>query len=298
VRKFFCLLLILLMFMSVPVYAEDYELYTSDEEDFISFPVYADDDDDGYNLQEDLNFIDFLAYTEGQQVYTLEPGKVYRIEFNYLENEYADLDFSDNVVYGFSTVYGATAFDLYKYYGNSYNGSVSDGKRMFVYNWSESEINMTLNDGEIKKIVTYSPLFTLVMFDGSEEVLEMINTYVTTVNYRVHYYNEDDGSIDYVSDMNHLYKGQSRIFEGKGLLMFGHPVDTMLNRVDFNGVYEVGYYISEDFFQVPPWILRMDLAGMIRVLLDQLSMLLPVALVILSVFLLVSFLIYMVRSFL
>ena len=246
-KKFSCFLLILLMFISVPVYAEDNE------------------------------------------VYTLGPGEVYRFRFM----KPVDLVFSDNVLYGT----GTSSNKLYTYdsYGNSYNGSPT-GLAIYVYNCSYSEINITLNEGEITAADKYYSPFTLVMFDASEEVFEMKNISDVYLRYKVHYYNEDTGSIDFNTGTS-VFNG-TKTLEGKGVLMFEFTEDDLPYKLELNGAYEVGDYISEDFFPSPPWILRMDLAGMIRVLLDQLSMLLPVGLVVLSVFLAISLLLYTMRLFL
>ncbi len=254
-RKFFCLLLILLMFMSVfscctPVYAEDYESYT------------------------------------------LEPGKVYGFKFDYLKD--VDLVFSDNVLYGIG--YNYDSLRTYDSYGNSYSGKINMPYAMFVYNCFDSEINMTVNEGEIMDSGISSP-FTLVMFDASEEVFEIKNISGVILDYKVHYYNEDTGSIDFNTGTKRLSGGPETL-EGKGVLMFEFTEDELPYKLELNGAYEVGDYISEDFFPVPPWILRMDLTGTIRVLLAQLSTLLPAALVVLSIFLLASFLIYIVHLFL
>lgn len=226
----------------------------------------------------------------GQEVYTLEPGKIYRFTFI----DYADIVFSDNVLYGVR--YNYDKLRTYDSYGNSYYGRLNLPYSMYVYNCSYSEIGITFNEGEIQSVTEYSSPFTLVMFDASEEVFEMRNISGVILDYKVHYYNEDNGSIDFNTGTS-VFSGMKTL-EGKGVLMFEFTEDELPYKVEFNGVYETGSYISEDFFPVPPWILRMDLTGTIRVLLDQLSMLLPVALVILLVFLLINLLIYIIHLFL
>lgn len=294
-KKFSCLLLILLMFVSVPVYAGDYELYTSDEEDLISFPVYDDDDDDGYTIDNDPNFIEFLPYTEGQQVYTLEPGKVFRFRFDYMKD--IDLVFSDNVLYGIGINYDKLS--TYDSYGNSYSGDITMPFSMYVYNCFDSEINITLNEGEIMDVTEYYSPFTLVMFDASEEVFKMKNISGVILPYKVHYYNEDDGSIN-INTGTPVLSG-TKTLEGKGVLMFEFSEDDLPYKLELNGVYEISEYVESDFFQVPPpWILKkmMNLTELLGAFLKQLKTLLPVALVMLSVFLLISLLIYTVRLFL
>jgi hypothetical protein len=229
---------------------------------------------------------------EGQEVYTLEPGNVYGFRFDWSND--VDLVFSDNVLYGTGTNY--KSFYTYDFYGNSYSGQITIPYYMYVYNCFDSEINMTINEGEIKGVTEYSSPFTSIMFDASEEVFEMKNISGVILRYKVHYYNEDTGSID-INTGTTVLSG-TKTLEGRGVLMFEFPEDDLPYKLELNGAYEVGDYISEDFFPSPPWILRMDLAGILRVLLDQLSMLLPVALVVLSIFLVVNFLIYIVHLFL
>lgn len=233
------------------------------------------------------------VYAEDNEVYTIEPGEVYKFG----TVGYIDVVFSDNVLHGVGTGYALDDLYTYDSYGNSYSGNLSVNNALYVYNCSYSDIYVTLNEGEIWAFSEYSSPFTLVMFDASKEVFEMKNISGLSLRYKVHYYNEDTGSIDFNTGTSVLGSG-TKTLEGRGVLMFEFSEDDLPYKLELNGAYEVGDYISEDFFPLPPWILRMDLAGMIRVLLDQLSMLLPVALVILSVFLLVSLLIYMVRSFL
>lgn len=292
-RKFFCLLLILLMFMSVPVYAEDYELYTSDEEDFISFPVYDDDDDDGYTLEKDPNFVDFLVYAEGVEAYTLEPGKVY--VFRKSSDGTLTVGFSDLVLCGTSVAsYGYG--DLVRY--TSYvNYSSASKNYTYVYNVNDKEVTMTVTEGTIISVDVYESVFSLVMYDATETNFQITNIADSVVYCRRFEYNENDGSLNLSpSNVIVLKSGETDTYTGKGIIVTRES--NLEERLYIDGFYEVYDTINLGFFHVPPWILRMDLAGMIRVLLDQLSMLLPVALLILSVFLLVSFLIYMVRSFL
>lgn len=239
------------------------------------------------------------VYAEDENVYTLESGKIYTFRFNYDYSDDVDLDFSDNVIYGINRFDDYADLTEYRYYGSSrIEGVGSTNNFMFVYNWSDSEVYMTLNDGEIASVTEHSSPFTLVMFDGGEEGFEFINVSDGVIEYKRHYYNEDDGSIDYSTGYKSIHSGNSVTYEGKGILMFDFPTGDVLYNMDFNGVYEVGDYISEDFFLMPPWILVMDLAGLLGAFWNQLLTLLPVGLVILSVFLLISLLIYTMRLFL
>lgn len=251
-RKFFCLLLILLVFMSkcnVPVYAEDYESYT------------------------------------------LEPGKVYR--FKKVKGETFTAELSDYVLissWNQAGGYRDKSFYRYKNYVTN-TGDVY----VNVYNTSNKSVAMTMTEGTATEVAVFDSPFTLVMYDGTETILKIINNgdnYVTFMRYR---YNESDHSFDYLGKYLGIGVGKSHVLSGKGFIVF---TSSYLQDVTFEGVYGFVDYISEYFFQIPPWILRMDLAGIIRVLLDQLSMLLPVGLVILSVFLLISLLLYTIHLFL
>jgi hypothetical protein len=294
VRKFFCLLLILLMFMSVPVYAEDYELYTSDEEDFISFPVYDDDDDDGYTLEKDPNFVDFIVYAEGVEAYTLEPGKVYA--FRKSSDGKLTVGFSDLVLRGTSLVsyeYG----DLGRY--TSYvNYSSTSKDYTYVYNVNDKEVTMTVTEGTIISVDVYESVFSLVMYDATETNFQITNIGDNTgVYYRRFEYNENDGSLNLSpSNVIVLFSGETDTYTGKGIIVTKES--NLEERLYIDGFYEVYDTINLGFFHVPPWILRMDLAGLLGAFWNQLLTLLPVGLVILSVFLLASLLIYTVRLFL
>lgn len=249
-RKFFCLLLILLMFMSkcnVPVYAEDYESYT------------------------------------------LEPGKVYR--FKKVKGETFTAVFSDYLLISSWTQSGGYT-DKSRYRYNNYFTNSGD-IYVNVYNTSNKSVAMTMTEGTTIEVDVFDSPFSLVMYDGTETRLQITKNVDDFISFKRFLYNESDHSFDYLGE--YLGIGDGRNLQGKGFLVF---TSSKLQDVTFEGVYGFVDYISEYFFQAPPWILRMDLAGMIRVLLDQLSMLLPVALVILSVFLLVSLLIYTIHLFL
>lgn len=249
-RKFFCFLLILLMFMSkcnVPVYAEDYESYT------------------------------------------LEPGKVYR--FKKVLSETFTAEFSDYVLISSWTQAGGYRDKSFYRYNNYF--TKSSDIYVNVYNTSNKSVIMTITEGTTTEVDVLESPFSLIMYDGTETRLQITKNIDDHINFKRFKYNESDHSFDYLGD--YLGIGDGRTLSGKGFIVF---TSSDLQYVTFEGVYGFVDYISEYFFQTPPWILRMDLAGMTRVLLDQLSMLLPVGLVILSVFLLASLLIYTVRSFL
>ena len=249
-RKFFCLLLILLMFINlqscVPVYAEDYESYT------------------------------------------LEPGKIYR--FKKVKGQTLTAEFSDYVlISSWNQAGGYTDKSFYRYKNNVTN---SGDVYVNVYNTSNKSVVMTMTEGTTTEVAVFNSPFSLVMYDGTETSLQIINNGDNSVTFKRYTYNESDYSFDYLGNYLGIGVGKSRTLSGKGFIVF---TSSSLQDVTFEGVYGFVDYISEYFFHTPPWILRMDLAGMIRVLLDQLSMLLPVGLVILSVFLLISLLLYTIH---
>jgi hypothetical protein len=155
---------------------------------------------------------------------------------------------------------------------------------------------MNITEGTITGITVFDSLFSLVMYDGTDTEFKITNNTDSYVEAKQFEYDESDRSFDASGD--YFAISDTKTFTGVGFILFGFPIDDLPYNLEFNGVYEISNYVGSGFFPVPPWILRMDLAGMIRVLLDQLSMLLPAGLVVLSVFLLVSLLIYTVRSFL
>lgn len=253
-RKFFCLLLILLMFMSVfscctPVYAEDYESYT------------------------------------------LGPGKVYKFQ---RDNSGGDLvaEFSDYVLY--NNTYNRYDDAAYYTYVNNVNHSSSHTN---VYNCNNKSVIMTITGGTITEVDDFGSLFSLVMYDGTETEFKIINNIDDHVHCKQFEYNEFDHSFE-ASGTNISIEG-SRTLTGSGFLLF--RLNDEYYNTTFNGVYEVSNYIESDFFQVPPpWILKkmMNLTELLGAFLKQLKMLLPVGLVILSVFLLISLLLYTIHLFL
>lgn len=288
-KKILFFLLILTIFISFPVYAEGNEVYTSEEEEFISFPVYAKDDE-AYILNEE-EFADIFIYAKGAEVYTLEPGKVYVFRKN--SGETLTVGFSDLVLRGISAAsyeYG----DIMRYTSYVNYSSHTSKSYLYVYNVNDKEVTMTVTEGTIISDDVYDSDFSLVMYDATETNFQ-ITSIVDYVYYKRFEYNENDGSLNW-SPIEVINSGETDTYTGKGIVVTRkHNLE---GRLYIDGFYEVFNTISLGFFQVPPWILRMDLAGMTRVLLDQLSMLLPVALVILSVFLLISLAIYTIRLFL
>jgi hypothetical protein len=249
VRKFFCLLLILLMFMSVPVYAEDYESYT------------------------------------------LEPGKVYKFQ-RLSSGGNLVAEFSDYVLYN-DTYNGYNKANYYEYVNYVDNHSSHTN----IYNVNNKSVIMIITGGTISEVTDYDSFFSLVMYDGTETEFKIINNIDDSVNCKQFEYNESDHSFE-ASGTNISING-SRTLTGRGFLLF--KADDKYHNTTFNGVYEVSNYIESDFFQVPPpWILKkmMNLTELLGVFWNQLLTLLPVALLILSVFLLISLAIYTIRLFL
>ena len=208
------------------------------------------------------------------------------------------IGFSDHVLYGYSNVSNYDSLGSYSVYGTGTSRDFSSVYTMFVYNCSDSDVTMVITDGVISQYYEYDSPFAFVAYDASEEYFEVTNTTDSMIKYREFQYNEYDDSITYSAHIEWLYSGDGALYFGKGILMFPFNTGNVQYFLDIEGVYEVGNYIRKGFFLVPPWILGMDLAGIIQALLGQLSMLLPVGLVILSVFLLISLIRYIVRSFL
>jgi hypothetical protein len=233
-------------------------------------------------------FISVPVYAEDNEVYTLEPGKVYKFEKVIDENLVAE--FSDYVLYN-NTYNYYNKVNSYQYVNYINNGSSHTN----VYNCNNKSVTMTITGGEISEVTVYGSLFSLVMYDGTETEFKIINNIDDSVNCRKFEYNESDNSFE-ASGLN--IQG-SRTLTGKGFLLF--KLDDEYYNTTFNGVYEISNYIESDFFQVPPpWILKkmMNLTELLGAFWNQLLTLLPVGLVILSAFLLTSLLIYTVRLFL
>jgi len=257
-RKLFIVLVILLMLVNVPVYAED------------------------------------------EEVYTLKKGKVYEFKFraNLTLSDVVNIGFSDYVLYGYSNLTDYDSISSYGFYGTGTSRTFVSVFTMFVYNCSDSDVTMVITDGVITNYYEYDSPFSFVMYDASEEYFKITNTTDTSIKYRELQYNEYDGTITYRSSSETLKSGGSALYSGKGLLLLPVKTGNVQYNVTLEGVYEVNNYIRKGFFRVPPWILETDLGVIIRALLEQLSMLLPVGLVILSVFLLISLIRYIVRSYL
>ena len=233
------------------------------------------------------------AYAEDE--YTLKPGKVYRFELDLYTS--LDIDFSDSVLYHLGSSGNYTELWKYNNYGNSYEKELNIEQYMFVYNVSDSNVKLTLNDGEIIGVNEYNSPFVMVMFDGSETALEVKNNSEEWQDYKVFHY-VGNGSYIFYDETSIIEPGYTEQFEGIGVLLFEAFGGNFEDIFTVSGVYEVGDYIREGFFPVPPWILVMDLAGLLEVFWRQLLTLLPVGLIILSVFLLISLVKYIVRLFL
>jgi hypothetical protein len=230
------------------------------------------------------------VYAEDNESYTLEPGKVYR--FKKVAGESLTAEFSEHVLRSIrSADNDYLNINHYGYY-NYINSSPFT--YLNVYNINSKSVTMTVNEGAINEVAVFESPFSLVMYDGTGTEFQIINNIDNYVYCKRYGYNESDHSFE--AKGNFISIRVSETLTGSGFLLF--RANDKFNNTTFQGVYEVSNYIRSGFFQVPPWILRMDLAGTIRVLLDQLSMLLPVALVVLSIFLVVNFLIYIVHLFL
>lgn len=242
---------------------------------FLTVPVYADD------------------------VYTLQPGKIYKVYFN-SDTPFVDVEFSDNVLFGFRKLNYYYDLASYDRYGMSYAKDVGDQLNLLIYNITDSPVTLTVNNGEVRSFLDYgSNDFTVVPFDGTRTPLEVTNTheYEFELDYKLLTYN-DDGSLDFDSNEYGIDFGETQSFDGRGVLI----IDLSKNRYEIDytlkGVYELGDYFRSDFFQMPPWILGMDLSGILGAFLENLPKLLQAGLVVLSVFLLINLARYMVRLFL
>ena len=249
-KKFFSVLLILLMFINLPVYAED------------------------------------------EEVYILEPGKVYRFR----NSEDVIAVFSDYVLCA-ATISGNeyNSAEYYRYWNGIKVGSLGV---LFVYNCNNESVTMTVVErkGRISQVEVFEPSLSIVMYDASETDFRVINNTDGSIRYRQYEYNEISDSFDNPDWAATFYS--SITFVGRGFLLLPFNINDLEDNITFEGDYEVSSYVRKGFFQGPPWILKTDLAGIILALLDQLSMLLPAALVVLSVFLLISLIKYIVRSYL
>lgn len=243
-----------------------------------------------------LMFVNVPVYAN--EIYTIKQGKVYTIT---IDQNYSNLDviFSDNVLYGFRNLNYYDDLTTYDSYGISSNRTLDVfDKFMFVYNLSDSDVIMTLNDGGITNIREYESPFGLVMYDGTNTVLEVTNNTSGYIDYKMLNYNDINGSISFDKYNYSIAGGSTKEIEGKGVLIFELDGGNLKDILTISGVYEVGDFVRYGFFQRVPWILEMDLMGIIRVFLEQLSMLLPVGLIVLSAFLLINLLRYTMRFFL
>lgn len=257
-RKVFIALVILLMLINVPVYAE-----------------------------------------EG--IYTLERGKIYVFTFPE-NNSTVEVNFSDNVLTGVEIVQQDDPgdLDIYNRYGTRRSWGIGYLHNvLYVYNVSDSDVTAVFADGSlVRRVDVYPSPVSLVAYDASEEPIEFTNITDEIIRYKEFSYNEYDNTITYDSSFKSLESGEGVLTFGKGVLLFPINTGNLQYYLSINGVYEVRNYIRKSFFRIPPWILETDLAGIIQALLEQLLMLLPVALVILSVFLLISLIRYIVRLYL
>jgi hypothetical protein len=231
------------------------------------------------------------VYAEDNGVYTLEPGKVYRFR-TFLSGNVV-VEFSDYVLCSFSP----SNLDYKNVRRYKYDNYISGNSYFLsVYNTNSKSVTMTMIEGTTDQVSVFESPLSLVMYDATETDFQIINNTGNYVYAKQFEYDESDRSFDASGD--YFAMRDTKTFTGVGFILFAFPIDDLPYNLEFNGVYEISNYVGSGFFPVPPWILRMDLAGTIRVLLDQLSMLLPVGLVILLVFLLASLLIYMVHLFL
>lgn len=238
------------------------------------------------------------AYAEEGGVYTLKRGKVYEFIFR-KKGSTVEVVFSDDVLRGIEYVYEYDNIRSYKSYGKSiswYDGYLND--TLFVYNVSGSDVTASVLQGELINLYEYDSPFSLVHYDASEGPIEFTNDTDQKIYYKEFSYNEYDNKITFSNSLKEIKSGEGILTFGKGVLLFPINTGNLQYYLTFEGVFEVRNYIRSSFFRVPPWILKTDLGGIIQALLDQLSMLLPVGLVILSVFLLISLAKYIVRSFL
>jgi len=231
------------------------------------------------------------VYAEDDEVYILEPGKVYRFK----NSENVRAVFSDYVLCG-ATISGNEYYKAtyYRYWDSV---KVSSLGILFVYNCNNKPVTMTVVEkkGRISEVQVYEPSLSLVMYDGRETEFKVTNNNEGSIEYRNFEYNEISDSLDNPDWSDWLYT--SLTLTGRGVLLFPYNINDLEDNITIEGDYEVSEYVRLGFFQGPPWILKTDLTGMIQALLDQLSMLLPVGLVILSAFLLISLIMYIVRLF-
>ena len=241
----------------------------------------------------------FPAYAEEEEVYTLKRGKVYEFRFRGIAQT-KDFYFSDDVLFGQDYVDDYYDLSAYQRYGRGFRCYVGYVDNIFfVYNVADKDVTLILESGILNELIEYDSPFSLVAYDASENYFEITNLTDENLYYTKFHYNEHDESLTYDKYSKKLESGETALYVDKGILLL-EKINTgnVQYSVALEGDYEVNNYIRKSFFRIPPWILKTDLAGIIRVLLDQLSTLLPVGLVILSVFLLISLAKYIIRLFL
>ena len=136
------------------------------------------------------------------------------------------------------------------------------------------------------------------MYDGTNTEFKVEYTGDRDANYYILNYDEKAGLLRFNNSMYYIGPGDLKKFEGKGVLIFDlYYRDVFEDVMQMNGVYKVGNNIEYNFFSKVPWILGMDLTGIIKILWEQLKMLLPAGLVVLSILLIMYLTRYVVRLF-
>lgn len=241
---------------------------------FLSVPVYADDE------------------------YIIQPGSLFQITFD-AECRYADVEFSDNVLYFASRSPIDYTMEYYNNFGTNFAGDTIERKYLMVLNINDSPITFTLNDGSIYRTFQYSThVFTVVPFDGSRTPFEFTNIHVYEHDIKYKVLNYNNGSLELDPILYTINFGETLTFDEKGVLLLNLSKSSHETDYTFEGVYEVGDFVRSDFFQKPPYLLTMDLNGILGACLENLPKLLLVGLVVLSVFLAINLARYMIRLFL
>lgn len=270
-RKFFSVLLVLIL-AGAPVYAEEEQDYSV---------VYPERE----------------IFLDAEDFRTLQPGVVY--QFYSLVGKPFEIEFSDCVLWG-GTFYSNGYKDVSIFeYSDYVEALPEDGYRIFVYNIHDREVSMRIPDkpDDFRGAYFNSNPLNLVTYNGYETPFQVSNnTDDRAISYKQFEYDGAGGYVEGVYET--MAPGEVHSYIGKGFLLFSLYMDDLENSVTCEGVYKLTDYIDADFFRVPPWILEMDLTGVIRGYLEQLSMLLPVGLVILSAFLVISLMRFIMRLFL
>lgn len=247
-----------------------------------------------------LMSINVPVYAE--KIYTLKAGNIYKIELD-LDYPYVDVVFSDNVLHGDYSYVNTDIYDwlyIYDIYEKRYQGDVDTFNRfLYVYNISDSDVIMTKNDGVIKSIKEYQSPFGLVMYDATNTEFEVEYVGNRDASYYMLIYDENDRSLRFSHSSYYIAPGDIKKFEGKGVLIFDlYYRDVFEDVMQMNGDYKMGNNIEYNYFYKVPWKLGIDLNGIIQILWEQLKMLLPAGLVVLSIMLIMYLTRYVVRLFL